>query len=54
MNFWGLTVCRVLRKHKKGKRVDQWYEGTAIWANFMCPRCEAIWKRKVKANAASV
>lgn len=50
----GWLICKVTRKHKRGKRLKPTNALAASLQHqaFECPRCKATWVRKVR-NAAT-
>ena len=55
--LWGTLVCKVLGKHKRGKKFGSRQldktanDGRGTWAViYQCGRCGAKWERKEKAK----
>ena len=49
----GKLICRITGKHKR-RRVVKWTVGADLSADarmVKCPRCGAMWVRKVKVRA---
>ena len=47
----GKLICWITGKHKRGKRIEG---SPAHLPSFRCPRCSAVWARKVKVKAATI